>query len=91
MSRRKRSGVRRREGRHPLQDLRESLGLDRIAFAKAIGCTRPFVAMVEDYEDTDLGRATVLRLFDLYRDHLNRLGITAEDLLRGTRDREAAA
>lgn len=91
MAAKRKARVRRRAGKHPLQELRESLGMERADFAKSIDRTRPFVAMVEDYEATSLGRETVLAVFDLYRDALNRLGITAEDLLRGTRDREAAA
>ena len=81
--------ARRRSGVHPLQELRLALRLGRDEFAGQIGRTRPFVAMVEDYDGTDLGRETVLRIFDLYRDTLNQLGITAEDLLRGTRERPA--
>lgn len=91
MATKRKHRVRRRAGKHPLQELREALGMERSDFAKSIGRTRPFVAMVEDYEGTSLGRETVLAIFDLYRDALNRLAITAEDLLRGTRDREAAA
>ena len=87
MAPKRKTGVRKRVGKHPLQELREALGKERAEFAESIGRTRPFVAMVEDYEGTDLGRETVLAIFDLYRDALNRLGITAEDLLRGTRER----
>lgn len=38
---------------------------------------------------TELGRETVIRLFDEFRADLNRLGITAEDLLRGERHAES--
>lgn len=91
MARRKSNSVRKRTGSHPLQELRQALGMERDAFAEAIGRTRPFIAMVEDYQDTDLGRETVLRIFDRFRDTLNQLGITAEDLLRGSRDRSESS
>lgn len=71
---------------HPLQELREAIGLKRDEFATRIGRSRPLVALVETGR-AELGRATVLRIFDTFRDDLNRLGITAEDLLRGTRER----
>jgi len=77
-----------KNGRHPLQELREAVGLGKEEFAGRIGCTRAFIAMVESQRPaTNLGRATVLSIVDVFRDDLNRLGITAEDLLRGTRER----
>jgi len=72
--------------RHPLQELREALGLKPAELAERIGRTRAFVAMVEGGH-SDMGRESVIALFDAFRDELNRLGITAEDLLRGTRER----
>jgi len=69
---------------HPLRELREAVGLSRDQMADRVGRTRPFIAMVEE-GDTNLGRETVLSIFDEFRAELNRLGITAEDLLRGQR------
>lgn len=70
--------------RHPLQVLRESLGVTRTDLADSIDRTRTFISMVESGR-THLGRESVLALFERYRGDLNRLGITAEDLLRGCR------
>lgn len=75
-----------RKTRHPLQELREALGLKPAELGERIGRTRAFVAMVEGGH-SDMGRESVIALFDVFRDDLNRLGITAEDLLRGTRGR----
>lgn len=71
---------------HPLRELRDALSLTPTELADAVGRSRPFVVMVENGK-TSLGRESVLALFDRYRDALNRLGITAEDLLRGSRER----
>ncbi len=65
------------------------MDLSPTELAEAIGRSRPFVVMVENGK-TSLGRESVLALFDRYRDALNRLGITAEDLLRGSRERSPA-
>ena len=74
---------------HPLQELRQSLDLTREKFADTVGRTRAFVSLVESGRAA-LGRKTVLLIVDRYRLELSRLGITAEDLLRGSRARGAA-
>ena len=79
-----------RESSHPLRELREALGLNQAELAEAIGRTRVFVSMVENRQ-TRLGVDTVLAVVDRYRPVLNRLGITAEDLLRGSRSRRSGA
>lgn len=56
------------------------------ALGDEINRTRAFVAMVEAGR-AELGRISVIALVDRFRPELERLGITAEDLLRGRRAR----
>lgn len=72
-----------------LVEVREALGLSPSEFGEALGITRQQVWNAENGE-WGLGSKRILRLVDLYRTELNRLGITAEDLLRGCRARPAA-
>jgi transcriptional regulator with XRE-family HTH domain len=85
MAGKKRRKAKARVLAHPIRELREAVGLTREELAERIGRTRPFITMLEEYEGQELGRETALRLFDEFRTDLNRLGITAEDLLRGYR------
>ena len=75
---------------HPLRELREALGLNQSELADAIGRSHAFICMIESGQ-ARLGRETVLAVMDRYRPVLNRLGITAEDLLRGSRSRRSGA
>jgi hypothetical protein len=74
----------RRRVKHPLQELREFLGWKPAQLGDSIDRTRTFVSMVEA-DRTELGRESVIALFDRFRPQLDQLGITAEDLLRGRR------
>jgi transcriptional regulator with XRE-family HTH domain len=69
---------------HPGETLRKALELTQEEFARSIGRSGPYVCQVEGGRDF-YGRVTVLRIAERYREDLNRLGITVEDLLRGCR------
>ena len=71
-----------------LRELREALGLSQDELASGIG-NGLHQATVSNAElgKTRLTPSQVLRLADLYRRTMNRLGLTVEDLLRGSKRR----
>lgn len=71
---------------NPLKELRTALGLSQEALAASIDV---YQSQVSSHERTGagIGREGLLRLADRYRTDMNRLGLTVEDLLRGTRTR----
>ncbi len=67
---------------HPLKIIREAAKLERKEFARTIGIGPDFCYQVEEgYEE--LGKKTVLKVADRYRDLMDKLDIDVEDLLRG--------
>lgn len=71
---------------HPSRELRKALGLNQAAFAAAVGTHHTYVSQIETGVQP-MGSIVALRIAETYRDAMNRLGITIEDLLRGTRER----
>jgi transcriptional regulator with XRE-family HTH domain len=67
---------------HPLKLLRETLGMTQLEFAKTIGVSPGRVSQVEKIDGERLGAASVLKLLELYRVEIARLGLTLEDFLR---------
>lgn len=62
--------------------IREAAKLERKEFARTIGIGSDFCYQVEEgYEE--LGKKTVLKVADRYRDLMDKLDIDVEDLLRG--------
>lgn len=76
-------------GLHPLKKLRLHLGFTQDALAKSVGLSQPFVSQVEAGESY-LGRETCLAIADKWRGPMKRVGVTVEDLLRGSRQGAAA-
>ena len=76
---------------HPLQELRDTLDLSQEGFAAAVGkpLYQSTISTVEAFR-SGLSRELALKLAGLYRTEMNGLGITVEDLLRGSRARPAA-
>lgn len=74
----------------PLQELRKALGISQEALADAIDVHQ---SQVSAHERTGkgIGRDGLLRLADRYRVEMNRLGLTVEDMLRGSRERNPDA
>ena len=70
----------------PLQELRTALGLTQKELADAIDVHQ---SQVSEHERTGrgIGRDGLISLADRYRAEMNRLGLTVEDLLRGSRER----
>lgn len=71
---------------HPLKELRLALKLTQEGFGDTVSVTQ---SQVSEHELTGrgIGPDGLLRLADKYRVEMNRLGLTIEDLLRGTRAR----
>jgi transcriptional regulator with XRE-family HTH domain len=71
---------------HPLRELRKSLGLNQRQFAGEVGLHPTYVSQLETGSEP-VGKTTALRIADRYRLEMARLGITIEDLMRGSRAR----
>lgn len=71
---------------NPLRELRKALDLSQDELAEAIDV---FQSQVSSHELTGrgIGPDGLLRLAERFRPEMNRLGLTMEDLLRGTRAR----
>ena len=67
----------------PMKALREALGLTQKKVADQIGCDHSLISMAES--GRELGAQTTKAICDAYRPEMNRLGLTAEDFLRGRR------
>ena len=69
----------------PLRELRMALGLTQQGFAEKTGIHQ---SQVSAHERTGqgIGRPGLLRLAEMFRPEMNRLGTTVEDLIRGNRD-----
>jgi len=74
---------------HPVKQLRRALGMTQEEFARAVGIHRTRISQVEHRPNHTLGSKTAIRIADVYRAELVRLGITVEDLIRGSRGRAA--
>lgn len=70
------------EDTHPLKKLREHLDMTQDQLAEQVGWSRSFVAQVENGQ-SNLGRDSILVLFEKYPKQLAKLGIDAVDMLRG--------
>ena len=71
---------------HPLRELRKSLGLNQRPFAVEVGLHPTYVSQLETSSEP-VGKGTALKIADRYRVEMARLGITIEDLMRGSRAR----
>lgn len=67
-----------------LRDLRTAAGLTQVGMAELCGWDRSYVSQLETGAET-LGASPALRLADVFRPQMLRLGITVEDLMRGER------
>ena len=63
--------------------LRQALGVTQTALAATIGCDHSLISQAEGGKP--LGGPTTRAICDTYRPELVRLGLTAEDFLRGYR------
>lgn len=72
---------------HVLKDLRKALDMTQAEFAAAIGVQQSYISLIENDPNRRLGGETALAIADRFRERMNQLGITVEDLLRGTRGR----
>lgn len=73
-----------RTGEHPGKKLRKALGLSQAKFAETLGLHQPNVSAVEaGVRGRSYSRRTVLAIMDRYRRQCRKLGVTAEDLVRG--------
>ena len=66
-----------------MQTLRSALGLSQEKLAETLGCHHSLISVTE--AGRSLGGVTTRKICDLYRTELVRLGLTAEDFLRGER------
>lgn len=73
----------------PIEQLRRALGLSQTDFGRALGVSQGHVSSLERGSER-LGGQTALRAADRWRLEMNRLGITVEDLIRGSRDQTEA-
>lgn len=73
---------------HPLRELRKTLDLNQREFAESINSHPTYISQMETGVQP-MGSLTALRVAEMYRAQMNRLGITVEDLLRGSRSRPA--
>jgi len=74
---------------HPIRELRNALGLKQREFAEQVGLSAAYVSQVENGV-LDLGKEAGFKIMDRYRTEALRLGITLEDMLRGSREGAAA-
>ena len=75
---------------HPLRELRKSLSLNQRQFATEVGLHPTYVSQLETGSEP-VGKSTSLKIADRYRVEMARLGITIEDLMRGSRSRSDAS
>lgn len=75
----------------PLKLLRAALELTQAEFGEAIGVSAGRICQVENSDQERLGSDALLELADRYRVELARLGLTVEDLMRGSRAGPATA
>jgi len=73
---------------HPIKQLRKAVGLSQAAFAASVGITEGRICHIEKGRGSPGGK-TLLRISEAYRAEMVGLGITAEDLIRGSRSRAA--
>jgi transcriptional regulator with XRE-family HTH domain len=73
---------------HTLKQLRLALGLTQSELGKSIGITEGRICHVENRRG-NLGAKALLRLTERYRSDMVRMGITVEDLIRGSRGEAA--
>ena len=66
-----------------MKALRLSLGLTQAGMAESLGITHAIISRAES--GTGLGAVTTRKICDRYRVEMSRLGLTAEDFLRGER------
>ena len=74
---------------HTVKELRSALDLKQGEFADEVGLSAAYVSQVEN-RVLALGKAAGFKIMDRYRTESLRLGITLEDLLRGSREGAAA-
>lgn len=75
---------------HPLRELRKSLDLNQRQFGAEVGLHPTYVSQLETGTEP-VGKGTALKIADRYRVEMARLGITIEDLMRGSRARADAS
>lgn len=71
---------------HPLRELRKTVGMNQGAFAEALSTHPTYISQIETGIQP-MGSTVALRVAEVFRTEMNRLGITVEDLLRGSRER----
>jgi transcriptional regulator with XRE-family HTH domain len=71
------------EAQDPLKLLRDTLGLTQVQLAKRLKVSPGRISQVEQVAGERLGTNTILRMMELYRVEIARLGLTVEDFMRG--------
>lgn len=75
---------------HPLRELRRSLGMKQRPFAAEVGLHPTYVSQLETGHQP-MGKESALKVAARFRAEMAQLGLTIEDMMRGTRDRPGAA
>jgi hypothetical protein len=69
---------------NPTTAIREAAKFNVPDFARALGFSAAYVYRMEETGQGGVSKKFALRLLELYSEEMQRLGITVEDLLRGT-------
>lgn len=78
------SGTKSKVSDHPGKRLRKALGFTQAKFAESIGIHQSNVSAVEaGARGRRYSRNTIMEIMGVYRHQCRKLGITAEDLMRG--------